>query len=248
MTEAPYILPVENQVRELDAKLLLACFAAERGHPTYLGWKGAINDQLHKTETGVYFSKSLTSRAVKMLKVSKRLGHKVVAWDEEAVVHYPPEVYYSRRMSASALQLTDLLLTWGEDNRSLFEGFPGATDLQIQVVGNPRADLLRPEFRPFFDRRVEEIKQQFGNFILINTNFGTINGFYPGMNVCYPDTNAPDGLALGRGASGFSREFAVRLYRYRTEVLDKIKRMVPTLARAFPDTTIVLRPHPARKP
>ena len=27
------IVPVENQVRELDAKLLLACIAVERGFP-----------------------------------------------------------------------------------------------------------------------------------------------------------------------------------------------------------------------
>ncbi len=39
MTEeaATLIIPVENQVRELDAKLLLGCVAAERGLPVILG-------------------------------------------------------------------------------------------------------------------------------------------------------------------------------------------------------------------
>ncbi len=39
------ILPVESQVRELDAKLLLACVAAERGMPapgSTLVWSGAV--------------------------------------------------------------------------------------------------------------------------------------------------------------------------------------------------------------
>ena len=31
------IVPVENQSRELDAKLLLSCVAAERGFPVVLG-------------------------------------------------------------------------------------------------------------------------------------------------------------------------------------------------------------------
>ena len=31
------IVPVETQVRELDAKLLLSCVAAERGFPVIMG-------------------------------------------------------------------------------------------------------------------------------------------------------------------------------------------------------------------
>ena len=31
------IVPVESQVRELDAKLLLSCVAAERGFPVIIG-------------------------------------------------------------------------------------------------------------------------------------------------------------------------------------------------------------------
>ena len=38
MSKKPALLvPVENQVRELDAKLLLACVAARRGLPSIIG-------------------------------------------------------------------------------------------------------------------------------------------------------------------------------------------------------------------
>ena len=37
------ILPVENQTRELDAKLLLACAAAERGFPVIIGSRALIH-------------------------------------------------------------------------------------------------------------------------------------------------------------------------------------------------------------
>jgi hypothetical protein len=33
----PLILPVEIQVRELDAKILFACIAAQRGFPALIG-------------------------------------------------------------------------------------------------------------------------------------------------------------------------------------------------------------------
>ncbi|MGI9413033.1 MAG: surface carbohydrate biosynthesis protein [Hyphomicrobiales bacterium] len=245
MSKPPLLIPVENQVRELDAKVLLSCFAAERGYDAYVGWKGTIDNHINDFPSSVYFAKSLTERSVKIFKISRLLGHSIIAWDEEAIVHYPPEVYYTRRLSSEALGMAEHLLAWGQDNKTLFQGFPSFPDTPIEIVGNPRGDLLRPEFRPFFDRRVEEIKRQYGDFILFNTNFGTINGYYPQANVCYAEDNAPDGLALGRGAIGFTRDFAVRLFTYRTQVLEKFKQLVPDVARAFPDRTIVLRPHPA---
>ena len=245
MSRPSLLIPVENQVRELDGKILLSCVAASRGFDAFVGWKGSIDNHLSSFPRSTYFAKSLTSRNEKVFSILHLLGHRIMAWDEEAVVHYPPEVYYSRRLSEKAVGLTQQLLAWGEDNKSLFEGSPGFSSTPIEVVGNPRGDLLRPEFRPFFDKRVEEIKRQYGDFILLNTNFGTINGYYPEMNVCYASESAPEGLALGRGAIGFERDFAVRLYKFRTKVLEKIKQLVPDIARAYPDRTIVVRPHPA---
>lgn len=245
MPKPPLLIPIENQVRELDAKLMLAAHAVSRGHDCYIGWKGAIDGHLNEFPKGIYFAKSLTSRNIKVLRISRLLGHAVVAWDEEALVHYPPEIYYSRRLDTTALALTDQVFAWGEDNKTLFEGYPDYPGTPLKVVGNPRADLLRPELRPFFDDQVKDIKDRFGDYILINTNFGTINGYYPEMNVCYPKDDAPDGLAMGRGASGFPREFAVDLFKFRVRVLDAIKELVPQIAEAFPDRTIVLRPHPA---
>jgi hypothetical protein len=60
------IIPVENQVRELDPKLLLAYVAA-----------------------GIYLSKSMTAASDLMFQIMRKLGHEIVAWDEEALVHLP---------------------------------------------------------------------------------------------------------------------------------------------------------------
>jgi hypothetical protein len=43
---APLIIPVENQVRELDPKLLLACIAARRGFTSIIGSHREIDFQI----------------------------------------------------------------------------------------------------------------------------------------------------------------------------------------------------------
>ena len=245
MSRLPLLIPIENQVRELDAKLLLAAHAVARGHDCYIGWKGSIDGHLNAFPRGVYFAKSLTSRNVKVLKIARALGHSIVGWDEEALVHYPPDIYYARRLDHSALELTDHLYAWGDDNKDLIEGHPQFPGTPTTVTGNPRADLLRSEIRPFFDDAVARIQEQCGSFILVNTNFGTINGYYPEMNVCYAKEGASDELEFGRGSIGFPRDFALSLFKFRYKVFEAIQAMVPKLAEAFPDRTIVLRPHPA---
>ena len=245
MTKAPFLIPVENQVRELDAKLLLACFAADKGHTSYIGYKGAIDGYINSFPNGIYFAKSVTQRSVKILRIAHMLGHRNVAWDEEAIVHYPPEIYYKRRLSAEALQETDQLLAWGEDNKTLFEDYDRFPDTPVNVVGNPRIDLLRPEFQAFYDDEVAAIKARFGDYILFNTNFGSVNGYYPELNVCYEQDGAPDGLALGRSAIGLERDYALELFEFRKNNFETMKQLVIETARAFPDKTIVVRPHPS---
>jgi surface carbohydrate biosynthesis protein len=245
MTRPVLFIPVENQVRELDAKLLLASFAAERGYSSYVGWKGSIDAQINEYPQGVYLAKSITSRAVKMFRITRSLGHRIVAWDEEAVVHFPPDIYYARRCDATALSLTDQLLAWGEDNKTLFEASPDYAGTTIDVVGNPRVDLLRPEFRGYFGPQVEMLRDRYGDFILVNTNFGSINGYYRELNVAYEQEGEPDGLALGRGSIGLPRALAVNLYKHRKSIMEGFRAMIPQLAAAFPDRTVVLRPHPA---
>ena len=56
-SQIPIILPVETQVRELDAKLLLACVAAERGHETFIGFQNDIRARITALPAGVFIAK-----------------------------------------------------------------------------------------------------------------------------------------------------------------------------------------------
>ncbi len=233
------ILPVENQVRELDAKILLACVAAERGFPVVLGSRSYIHYAAASLPRGVYLAKSMRKLSDRMFGIVRDLGHEIVAWDEEGVVRGPDAFYHSRRLSRTALQKVSMLFTWGEDDASSLRRFVGNTELPIRITGNPRIDLLRRELRGYFDSQVDKILDRFGPFVLVNTNFGLVNHII---------SNLGDGKSLPAGTSeGVEVEFLARLRVHRVELFRLFREMIPALSEALPDHAIVVRPHPVER-
>jgi hypothetical protein len=35
----------------------------------------------------------MTERNLKMFQIMRRIGHAILTWDEEALIHLPPEIY-----------------------------------------------------------------------------------------------------------------------------------------------------------
>jgi surface carbohydrate biosynthesis protein len=245
LSHVPLIIPVENQVRELDPKLLLACIAARRGFPSYIGSRREFHFEITSFPRGIYLSKSVTSASDLMFRIMRCLGHEVVAWDEEALVHLPAETYYSRRLSPVAMNHVSRFFAWGEDNAELWRQYPHLPkDAVIDVTGNPRNDLLRPELHSYYDKEVEEIKKAHGNFILVNTNFNHVNAFTQVQNLFQPVEKAGDIPKFGRAAKGMTREYAEGLRDHKQAIFEDFKHMIPVLDAAFPDYGIVVRPHP----
>jgi surface carbohydrate biosynthesis protein len=241
----PLLIPVENQVRELDPKLLLACIAARRGFTSIIGSHRILDFHIASFPRSLYLNKSFTIMNLKMFKIMHRLGHQIVTWDEEALVHLPDEMYYSRRLSPLSLQYVSHLFAWGEDNAELWRRYPQMPkDMPIHVTGNPRGDLLRPEMQGFYKEDAAEIKKNYGNFILINTNFNHVNAFYPSQNLFRPVKLAGDTPQFGKAAKGMSREFAEALRDHKQAIFDHFKTLIPALDSEFPEYNIVVRPHP----
>jgi surface carbohydrate biosynthesis protein len=241
----PLIIPVENQVRELDPKLLLACIAAQRGFPSYIGSRREFHFEITSFPRGIYLSKSVTGASDMMFRIMRHLGHEIVAWDEEALVHLPAETYYSRRLSPAAMENVTRFFAWGEDNAELWRQYPQLPkDAVIDVTGNPRNDLLRPELHAYFDREVAKIKEEYGDFILINTNFNHVNAFTPVQNLFQPVGTPGETPKFGRAAKGMSRNYAEGLRAHKQSIFKDFQRMIPELDKALPDYHIVVRPHP----
>jgi surface carbohydrate biosynthesis protein len=181
----------------------------------------------------------------KFLRIAHNLGHTNVAWDEEALVHLPPDTYFSRRLSPDALAHVSHLFAWGEDNAELWRSYPELpAGMPIHSTGNPRNDLLRPEIRTYYEKEVNEIRSTFGDFILINTNFNHVNAFLPGRNLFVPTDKPGEEPKFGRAARGMTRDYAEGLRRFKQATFEGFQKLIPVLEKAFPSHRIIVRPHP----
>jgi len=233
------IIPCETRTRELDGKLLLGCVAAERGFRVFIGAKREINIQAVRFPRSIYLQKSLSKRSFRMYSILERLGHWIVTADEEGVVYYSATDFWRDRISPKTFAKARALLAWGPDNEELWRTYPAFHGAPIVVTGNPRVDLLRPELKSFFDDEVKEIRARLGPFVMINTNFGGVNHFYPRLRVDLQRAAAADNDP--QAALTFTNGLAQHIRAlYRAFVT-----MLPALSRLLPDRTIVVRPHPS---
>jgi surface carbohydrate biosynthesis protein len=242
---ANLIIPVENQVRELDPKLLLACIAVQRGFSVIIGSHREVDFRIASFPRSLYLNKSMTARNLKMFRIMQGIGHEILTWDEEALVHLPAETYYSRRLDPDAIRYNSHLFAWGENNAELWRQYPDLPkDMPIHVTGNPRDDLLRPELRPFYQTEVVNLQKTYGNFVLVNTNFNHVNAYFPAQNLFRPASKDGDTLEFGKAAVGMQREYAEGLRDHKQSIFDAFKEMIPQLEKRLPDHNIIVRPHP----
>ncbi|MET0483878.1 MAG: hypothetical protein ABWZ27_13365, partial [Aestuariivirgaceae bacterium] len=97
----PLLLPVEITSRELDAKILLGLFAAERGYDVIVGRNQPLKSPL--LARSIFLCKSV--RRFQSVKPPFILGHSVVAMDEEGLVRFPDE-FQSMRLETEVFNAT----------------------------------------------------------------------------------------------------------------------------------------------
>ena len=240
-TSRPTLLvPVENQVRELDAKLLFSLIAAERGYPVILGARATLHREAASLPRGVYVAKSVRALSTRMFGIYRDLGSDVISWDEESLVRNPnPAFWYRRRVAKEALDLVRAFFAWGEADAEAFRNFPEGCSPPVHATGNPRLDLMRPELRRYFDTEVATYRERHGEFLLVNTNFGLVNHYVDaksGVVPLPPGDHSEEAQKIGEG-----------LVAYRRAMFEAFQSMVPAVATEFPEKTIVVRPHPVEK-
>lgn len=240
------IIPVESQVREMDAKLLLACCAVERGYRVLIGSRTYVHFAMAGIPRGIYVAKSMRGMSSLMFRLIRGVGHEIVAWEEEALVHPPAAVFYALRLSPGTMPHISHLFAWGEENRSLLAGYPHLpAGLRISVTGNPRGDMLRPELRGFFGEEVRALRREYGEFLLINTNFTDVNPYLPGLGLFVPSKDPSRPPQFGQAGKGMPRPFAEGLLAHKQAILDDFLAMIPALEQSLPGMMLVLRPHPS---
>jgi surface carbohydrate biosynthesis protein len=231
------IIPVESQVRELDAKLLLSCVAAERGFPVIMGSRAFIHFKVDSIQRGVYLAKSMRSLSIRMFDILRKLGHEIVAWDEEGLLREPDADFYRWRLSPVTMRQVSHLIAWGEDDARVLGAYPGYHKAPIHIAGNPRIDLMRSELKDYYQPQVEDIRKRFGNFVLVNTNFSKVNHFYQDLSPLKKAIEAKDPQKVNSFDAGWGH--------HKLALFNHFQQMLAPLCEALGDYTVVLRPHPA---
>ena len=164
---------MEVGTREFLARCLTSCVAAERGFTVLLGHQYTLLEHATVFPPGIYLSKGTNAISTTNMKLAKKSGHVNAACEEEnffRVLQGNPIFCSDRHLP----EVCDAFLTMGQEETDfMHERFGEA--LKVFQCGNARADILRPEFRSFFDDDVRALKERFGRYILVNSNLGITN-------------------------------------------------------------------------
>jgi len=226
------LLPVETAARELDAKLLLALFAAEAGFTCHIGVMSRI--QRPGFPPSIYVSKSV--RFAKAVRQMAAFGHAIVAWDEEGLVRFRDDIH-NARIEPDAFRLPSMLLSWGPSNSRVWRGHPFYDGTPIVDSGNPRIDLLRDELRPLYEPIAAELRRRHGRFALLNTNFSFVNHYKAGGRPPKVGKASLDGAAY----IAFKRE----VDSHKQRLFTAFQAALPAMARSVAPHKLIVRPHPS---
>ena len=149
-------------------------------------------------------------------------------------MYFNAQTLKAMRLGPGSLGQVDLFFAWGQaqldDIRSVLPGkvFP------MVVTGNPRVDILRPEYRAYYTDEAARLRRRHGLILLINTGFPFANHYIDSeaLKRSWTKYPVPDGFFEGWA-------------RVQGEGMASFLDLIPQLHSAFPDHTIIVRPHPS---
>ena len=202
---------------------------ANEGFYCYLGSKSNIYHLTKHLKNYIYLDKGYHAGVSEKLYAQiKKNGGIIVNLDEEGAVDFPDNSTLKERYAPRLFEYSDAVFLWGFKQYELVKQQTEKIE-QIIVTGHPRFELLKQKFHYLYNKDVEKIIENHGNFILINTNMGfgnNIKGDY----------------------------FIINNYGNRFKNIEKIVYFDKVKVNAFVELiielskklnkTIILRPHP----
>jgi surface carbohydrate biosynthesis protein len=231
-------LPIEIKARELLGKIWLASRAAERGWLVLLGPQKEVFRAARRGLAGAFVENGIPEDRAAGLEAYRQRGHRIVNLCEESVVYNTGSHYCTRKVGPTSLERTDMLLVSGEWNGGHLREYRPASASKIRMTGNPRFDTLLPGLRVVYEAEAQQLRERFGRFLLVNTNFGASNPFERGRDV----------LAAKMRRGKIADEAQVQLFQerqqYKRRQEKQLKALLRDVAARGTFDNIVVRPHP----
>jgi surface carbohydrate biosynthesis protein len=231
-------LPIETSGREIDAKLLLAHRALSRGYTVIIGRRCNVLKSAERLGYGIYMNKNHCGEKKFQDLGMVNSGFIFITLDEEGLVFLNDKAYLERS-NPHKIDYMSIIFTWGDYQRNLLISENPGLKPKTVSVGNPRFDLLRPEFSTLYMSVNKKILKKWGKYILINTNF------VPGNFSRHYKYNYIEGQAMGGSLSEDELRLLLEKKEYYEKLFKQYKEMLLLLAAKFPGINFILRPHPS---
>ncbi len=240
----PIFIPVETFNRELDSRLFMAARLAASKKRVFVGKHGALERLFPHSKGAIYLGKSLvtpfyTDRLDGLNQLHQAHGA-FIHLDTEGAVFPGDEDDWKKtlrsRVDPARLDGCDTICTWGEFQAEYYQS--NQPPPAIVPTGEPRFDLYKEGYRAFYDPKVRELRERFGDFILINTNLPKANNRL-GIDYVFSPTS---GYVA---ESEEARSFVLRLWERQTRALAAFVKLIHRLSNTLPHRKIVVRPHPS---
>lgn len=166
-------LPIENKVREFDGKLWLGLNFVEKDYNIVLGPSYEIKSTIDLIKPDVYFAKDTGDGNIPFFKKLKESGITVCGISPESAVN--SEIKHYAQQRAEVMNIFDAYFSWGEEPAEAVNSQYHDTDINLKTTGNPRFDLLTKPLRDIYSDGGDKIQTDYGDYILVNTNFGMGN-------------------------------------------------------------------------
>tara|TARA_Y100001968_G_C19387972_1_gene733943 strand:+ start:79 stop:1392 length:1314 start_codon:yes stop_codon:yes gene_type:complete len=167
------IIPVETASREMPYKVHLCNFLAYNGFSCYLGHKAYTRYLVEKMRNFIYLDKGYhKGKSKKLYNQVKNNNGIVISLDEEGGIDYEDNsTLLNVRYPKEMLDNVDYAFLWGKHQYNLLTNNVKNKN-KLYVTGHPRFTLLKEPYHLLYEEEVNQIKDNFGDFVLINTNMG----------------------------------------------------------------------------
>ena len=162
--------PVETTSRELTYKVILAArLVKNQNICCYVGSKSQIKKLIKFSENFIYIDKGYHKNISEPLfnEIKKRNGI-IISLDEEGALDYSENNILKSRYPKIIFNYCEKVFLWGRFQKGKIK-YVSSNKI---ITGNPRFDLLKKDYINIYSKEINEIKSQYGDFILINTNMG----------------------------------------------------------------------------
>jgi surface carbohydrate biosynthesis protein len=169
------ILTIEVGEREWDPTIFLANALCRRGYRVLVGTNRAVKILENQISSSIFLHKSTIEKYA--VRYKSTLGAKVCFLDIESGITLPDhryEQYCSERFKAVSKEKYHTIFTIGEKYKSVMQNMLNFNEVNVVASGWPRLELLSKKNRSFYDRRVNELKAKYGDFVLAVSSFGFV--------------------------------------------------------------------------